>query len=145
LPETTKVALTLDAVELLARGLEDFDNSGTDLGSPSSTSCTVERKWDVGEELRDVFSSVTFDGISGPVSFINGARSTLKINILKLSFESEEAKLLPTFLPVGNWSEGISYEADGLRMGDKMYLTNETPTINKTLIITTSDVFGKYF
>lgn len=52
------MALTLDAVELLARGLEEFDNSGTDLSTPSSTSCTGDKKWDVGEELRDVFSSV---------------------------------------------------------------------------------------
>jgi len=52
------VALTLDSVELLARGLEEFDNSGTDLSTPSSTSCSAERKWDVGEELKDVYSLV---------------------------------------------------------------------------------------
>lgn len=41
-------------------GLEEFDNSGTDLSTPSSTSCTENRKWDVGEELRDVLSTVRF-------------------------------------------------------------------------------------
>ncbi len=136
------MALTLDAVELLARGLEEFDNSGTDLSTPTSTSCSLtpstgsERKWEVGEELRDVFSTVSFDGVSGPISFANGARSKVHVNILKLGFN----KSWPKFLHVGNWSEGISYEIDGLRMGDKIHLTNEKPSINKTLIITTTDV-----
>ncbi|XP_021957129.2 glutamate receptor ionotropic, kainate 2 isoform X2 [Folsomia candida] len=147
LPQTTKVALSLDAVELLARGLEEFDNSGTDLSTPSSTSCTENRKWDVGEELRDVLSTVSFDGMSGPISFANGARSRVHVNILKLGFVLDEAGInfSPNFLPVGNWSEGISYEMDGLRMGDKIHLTNEKPAINKTLIITTTDSSGSCF
>lgn len=59
LPDTARVAMTLDSVELLARGLEAFDNSGTDLSTPSSTSCESEKKWDVGEELKDVYGSVS--------------------------------------------------------------------------------------
>lgn len=50
--------MTLDSVELLARGLEAFDNSGTDLSNPSIT-CPGEKKWDVGEELKDVLGSVS--------------------------------------------------------------------------------------
>lgn len=85
--------------------------------------------------------------MSGPVSFVNGARSRVKINILKLAFEetivgsaSKKISPVPLFLPVGNWSEGISYDVDGLKMGDKMVLSSEKPVINKTLIITTTDV-----
>ena len=52
------MALTLDSVELMARGLEAFDDSGTDLSNPASTSCTEEKKWDLGEEIVDAYASV---------------------------------------------------------------------------------------
>lgn len=58
LEDRTKVALTLDAVELMARGLEAFDDSGTDLSNPTPTSCSEEKKWDIGVELVDAFASV---------------------------------------------------------------------------------------
>jgi len=60
LEDTTRVALTLDSVELMARGLEAFDDSGTDFSNPTSTSCSDEKKWDLGEELLDAFASVSF-------------------------------------------------------------------------------------
>jgi hypothetical protein len=59
---------------------------------------------------------------------------------LKLIFNGENEELTPSFLKVGNWSEGISYEADGLHMGDSIALSNEKPAINKTLVITTNMV-----
>ena len=58
LERTTRVALTLDAVELLARGLEALDDAGTDLSNQAPVSCSAERKWDIGEDLKDAYSSV---------------------------------------------------------------------------------------
>jgi len=83
---------------------------------------------------------VTFDGISGPISFANGARSRLSLSILRLAFKEEDSEMIPSFLRVGNWSEGISYDTDGLRMEDTILLSNEKPAINKTLMITTKEV-----
>lgn len=64
------------------------------------------------------------------------------MKILKLAFEDSKKRgiFTPKFLAVGNWSEGISYEVDGLRMEGNLYLTSEKPSINKTLVITTTDV-----
>lgn len=79
--------------------------------------------------------------MTGPIGFTNGARSRVKVDILKLSFEEAEREQQTgtSFILVGNWTEGISYR-DGLQMGDRTMLSNEKPAINKTLIITTTEV-----
>ncbi|CAG7833376.1 unnamed protein product [Allacma fusca] len=134
---STRVALTLDSVELLARGLVELDDTGTDLSNFTPASCVAERKWDIGEDLKDAFAAVAFDGITGPISFYNGIRSRVTVDILKLKFNNELG--LPTFITVGNWSQGNLYGdiRDGIQMLDRTMLTNEKPEINKTLIITT--------
>lgn len=79
--------------------------------------------------------------MTGPIGFTNGARSRVKLDILKLAFESadEQEQQSGSFILVGNWTEGIG-DRDGLQMKDRTVLTNEKPTINKTLIITTAEV-----
>jgi hypothetical protein len=71
LKEHIKVALTLDSVELLARALENLDESGTNLSPPPSTSCAIaaaatgtgasaeDKRWDNGEDLLDALASVS--------------------------------------------------------------------------------------
>lgn len=80
--------------------------------------------------------------MTGPIGFTNGARSRVKLDILKLAFEvtDREQEANTSFILVGNWTEGISYDRDGLQMGNRNVLSNEKPTINKTLIITTTEV-----
>lgn len=80
--------------------------------------------------------------MTGPIGFTNGDRSRVKLDILKLAFEetAEGQPLSNSFILVGNWTEGLSYDRDGLHMGNRNVLSNEKPTINKTLIITTTEV-----
>ena len=61
----------------------------------------------------------------------------MTVDILKLDYNNELGS--PSFVIVGNWSEGNYYDGntDGLQMLDRALLTNEKPEINKTLIVTT--------
>lgn len=77
--------------------------------------------------------------MTGPISLSSRTRNKLFVEILKLvSHNSIDDE--PSFQLVGNWSQGISYEYEGILLSDKNLLLNEKPSINKTLIITTIEV-----
>jgi len=91
--------------------------------------------WEVQFLIPTSVSQVSFDGMTGPISISSGSRMKLFVEVLKLNYEfGLESPVLTT---VGNWTQGINYEYEGLLIADKSLLTNEKPVINKTLVITT--------
>lgn len=57
------------------------------------------------------------------------------VEVLKLNFEFGLDS--PVIVTVGNWTQGIDFEYEGLLISDNELVTNEKPVVNKTLIITT--------
>jgi hypothetical protein len=57
------------------------------------------------------------------------------VEVLKLNFEFGLDS--PVIVTVGNWTQGINFEYEGLLIGDRSSLTNERPVVNKTLVIST--------
>ncbi|XP_017488759.1 PREDICTED: glutamate receptor ionotropic, kainate 2-like, partial [Rhagoletis zephyria] len=114
-------ALVFDSVYVFARGLQSLDRGAT--LTPVNVSCDNETPWADGSSLFNYINSADLRGLTGRLTFKEGSRSTVKLDLLKLrSTELEK---------VGEWST-----AGGLNISNHAAF-HDFGTTNITLRVTT--------
>ncbi|KAH7645139.1 glutamate receptor [Dermatophagoides farinae] len=114
-------ALIFDSVYTFARGLHSLERGA--ILRQANLSCDEESPWPDGSTLFNYINSVDIRGLSGPITFKEGRRSSLKLDLLKLR-QSNLTK-------VGEWST-----VAGLNITDHAAF-QDFGTTNITLRVTT--------
>ncbi|XP_067946370.1 glutamate receptor ionotropic, kainate 2-like [Watersipora subatra] len=85
----TRNALVIDSVRLFALalnayldGLSDFETKSINCQSKSS-----DEAWDAGDSIYNQFSSVQYEGLSGPIRIDKGRRSDFHLNLIEYDNE----------------------------------------------------------
>ncbi|OTF69538.1 glutamate receptor, ionotropic kainate 2-like protein [Euroglyphus maynei] len=114
-------ALIFDSVYTFARGLHSLERGA--VLRQMNLSCEEESPWPDGSTLFNYINSVDIRGLTGPITFKEGRRSSLKLDLLKLR-QSNLTK-------VGEWTTG-----SGLNITDHAAF-QDFGTTNITLRVTT--------
>ncbi|KAF2351790.1 Receptor ligand binding region [Trinorchestia longiramus] len=85
LPPQAEPALVYDSVNVFAKGLHALERSAT--LALANLSCDSETPWDDGSSLFNYINTVEYDGVTGPIKFLEGKRSNFKLDVLKLRCE----------------------------------------------------------
>ncbi|KAH8269816.1 hypothetical protein KR018_012143, partial [Drosophila ironensis] len=86
----TKSALMFDSVYSFASGLHFLYSERSPKFILKNLSCTSDQVWDDGILLYNHINSVTTDGLTGNVKFLEGRRTKFKLDILKLKQDQIE-------------------------------------------------------
>ncbi|XP_041354754.1 glutamate receptor ionotropic, kainate 2-like isoform X2 [Gigantopelta aegis] len=79
----TETALAYDAVHLFARALHEL--SQTQDVTTSVLSCEKSQSWAHGNSLLNFMKITVFDGLSGPVKYVNGERKDFTLDVMELT------------------------------------------------------------
>lgn len=121
-------ALIYDAVSLLASSIRELD-SGQSINAQSLTCENSGETWQYGSSIINYMRSMSFDGITGRISFDQfGRRSGIKLDVIALSEDGLEY--------IGKWNENanISLDIDPVKF-NRFYVA-ATDAVD-TLVVTT--------
>lgn len=121
-------ALIYDAVSLLASGIRELD-SGQSISAQSLTCENSGETWQYGSSIINYMRSMSFEGLTGRISFDqSGRRSGITFDVIALSESGLEF--------IGKWSENanVSLSIDPIKF-NRFYVA-ETDAID-TLVVTT--------
>lgn len=110
------MALIHDALHIFALGLQELDASSNI--TSSEVCCVEEKPLQCGPSLTNFLNTVEYKGITGRISFKNGARNSLKLDLIKLKQN--------VFVKCGEWDHvsGLSItDFDSLFEGNQMNTT----------------------
>jgi len=121
-------ALIYDAINLLANSLRELD-SGQSIDGLSSLSCdNTHETWQYGSSIINYMRSLSFEGITGRVTFDqSGRRSGVTFDVIALSEHGLEY--------IGKWRENANVSLDIDQVKFNRFYVAETDTVD-TLVVT---------
>lgn len=121
-------ALIYDAVSLLASGIRELD-SGQSINAQSITCENSGETWQYGSSIINYMRSMSFDGVTGRISFDqSGRRSGVNFNVIALSENGLEY--------IGKWVENANVSLDIDPVKFNRFYVAEADAID-TLVVTT--------
>ncbi|GFR85416.1 glutamate receptor, ionotropic kainate [Elysia marginata] len=81
----TETALAYDAFSLFALALDEFTNGGENQMDVAQLSCDKVKSWKHGSTLRNYMLVTKFDGLSGPIKFVDGERYDFNLDLMYLT------------------------------------------------------------
>ncbi|XP_048485931.1 glutamate receptor ionotropic, kainate 2 [Plutella xylostella] len=116
----TETALIYDAVQVLALALASVKEV-----HPANVTCDSDAPWPHGKELRDNINTVSAHGLTGPIEFKDGVRTSFKLQLMRLAGGEGGGSVV-----AGHWSP-----KEGLAVTDPAaYMRDPPPNVTLTVV-----------